>query len=49
MEIKNREVNTGLGLGLVAEMELVKLGPVADMYLVATRTGGRYMLQVDSD
>ena len=40
LEINNNEVNTGLRLELVAEMNPVKLGLVADMYLVATRTCG---------
>ena len=34
LEIKNNATITGLGLGLVAEMNLVELGLVAEMNLV---------------
>ena len=34
LEIKNKATITGLGLGLVAEMNLVELGLVAEMNLV---------------
>ena len=34
LELENKATNTGLGLGLVAEMNLVELGLVAEMNLV---------------
>ena len=34
LEIENKAIITGLGLGLVAEMNLVELGLVAKMNLV---------------
>ena len=34
LELKNKATNTGLGLGLVAEMNLVELGLVAEMNLM---------------
>ena len=34
LELENKATNIGLGLGLVAEMNLVELGLVAEMNLV---------------
>ena len=48
--INNKETNIGLELGLVVEMNLVELGLVVDICRCGgTRTGGGYMLQVNSD
>ena len=49
LEIENNATITGLGLGLVAEINLVELGLVAEMNLVETRTGGESVMEVDSD
>ena len=43
LEIENKATITGLGLGLVAEMNLV------ESQTGGNRTGGGYMLQVNSD
>ena len=37
LELENKATNTELGLGLVAEMNLVELGLVAEMNLVELR------------
>ena len=39
LEIKNNATITGLGLGLVAEMNLVELGLVAEMMMVVYGNG----------
>ena len=44
LELKNKATNTGLGLGLVAEMNLVESRTGG-----GDESGGGYMLQVDSD
>ena len=44
LEIENNATITGLGLGLVAEMNLVELGLVAEI-LVEHGTGGGYMIE----
>ena len=49
LELKNKATNTGLGLGLVAEMNLVESRIGGGNESGGTRTGGGYMLQVDSD
>ena len=49
LEIENNAIITGLGLGLVAEMNLVESRTGGDDESGGNRTGGGYMLQVDSD
>ena len=50
VEIENKTIITGLGLGLVAEMNLVETWTTGG-YLQGdgTRTGGESVMQVDSD
>ena len=50
LEIENKAIITGLGLGLVAEMNLVETR-TGGRYLHGdgTRTGGESVMQVDSD
>ena len=49
LEIENNATITGLGLGLVAEMNLVESRTGGGDESGGNRTGGGYMLQVDSD
>ena len=49
LEIKNKAIITGLGLGLVAEMNLVESRTGGGDESGGTQTGGGYMLQVDSN
>ena len=49
LEIENKAIITGLGLGLVAEMILVETRTGGGDESGGTRTGGGYMLQVNSD
>ena len=49
LELENKATNTGLGLGLVAEMNLVESRIGGGDESGGNRTGGRYMLQVYSD
>ena len=49
LEIENKATITGLGLGLVAEMNLVESRTGGGDESGGNWTGGRYMLQVDSD
>ena len=49
LEIKNKATITGLGLGLVAELNLVESWTGGGDESRGNRTGGGYMLQVDSD
>ena len=50
LELENKARNTGLGLGLVAEMNLVETR-TGGGYLQGdeTRTGGESVMEVDSD
>ena len=50
LEIENKAIITGLGLGLVAEMNLVETR-TGGGYLQGggTRTGGESVMEVDSD
>ena len=50
LEIENKAIITGLGLGLVAEMNLVETR-TGGGYLqgVGTQTGGKSVMEVDSD
>ena len=50
LEIENKATITGLGLGLVAEMNLVETW-TSGGYLQGdgTRTGGESLMEVDSD
>ena len=48
-EIENKATITGLGLGLVAEMNLVESRTGGGDESSGNRTGGGYMLQVNSD
>ena len=50
LEIENKTIITGLGLGLVAEMNLVETQTGGGhMQGGGTRTGGESVMQVDSD
>ena len=49
LEIENKATITGLGLGLVAEMNMVESRTGGGDESGGNRTGGGYMLQVDSD
>ena len=49
LEIENNATITGLGLGLVAEMNLVESRTGGGDESGGNRTGGGYMLQVNSD
>ena len=49
LELENKATITGLGLGLVAEMNLVESRTGGGDESGGNRTGGGYMLQVDSD
>ena len=46
---ENNATITGLGLGLVAEMNLVESRTGGSVESCGNRTGGGYMLQVNSD
>ena len=49
LEIENKATITGLRIGLVAEMNLVESRIGGGDESGGNRTGGGYMLQVDSD
>ena len=49
LELENKATNIGLGLGLVAEMNLVESRTGGGDESGGTQAGGGYMLQVDSD
>ena len=50
LEIENKAIITGLGLGLVAEMNLVETQTGGGyMQDGGTRTGGESVMEVDSD
>ena len=49
LELENKATNTGLGLGLVAEVNLVESRIGGGDESGENRTGSGYMLQLDSD
>ena len=49
LELENKATITGLGLGLVVEMNLVESRTGGGDEFGENRTGGGYMLQVDLD
>ena len=49
LELENKTTNTGLGLGLVAEMNLVESRTGGGDESSGNRTGGGYMLHMNSE